>query len=150
MQNPLQILTRSGLAREAGVNLETIRFYENKGLLPAPERNASGYRQYDEADAQRLVFIRRAQNLGFTLREIKELLSLRALPKKSNLAVKQLAEQKIEAITAKIRDLKQMKQALEAISSACDGHGTTSECPILQAMEGRRSTANGCKAGGTK
>ena len=143
MNEPLQTFTRGSLAQVAGVNLETIRFYETKGLLPFPERNASGYRQYDASDAQRLRFIKRAQDLGFTLREIKELLSLRALPKGSNQAVKQLAEEKIEAIAAKIRDLKQMKQALIKISAECDGHGTTSECPILQAMEG----AKGCCAG---
>lgn len=127
-------MTRTALARRAGVNGETIRFYENRGLLPPPERTASGYRQYDGSDASRLAFIKRSQELGFTLDEIKDLLSLHGAPKRSSRRVKALAEAKIEEITARIRDLRRVQSALRTISAGCDGTGTNDECPILRAL----------------
>jgi MerR family transcriptional regulator, copper efflux regulator len=127
-------MTRTALARRAGVNGETIRFYENRGLLPAPERTAAGYRLYSSPDAARLAFIKRSQELGFTLDEIKDLLSLHGTPKKNSGMVKSLAEAKIKEITERIRDLRRMQSALKEISAECDGTGTNDECPILRAL----------------
>lgn len=127
-------MTRTALARRARVNGETIRFYENRGLLPLPTRTASGYRQYDESDAERLAFIKRSQELGFTLDEVKDLLSLHAAPARSSRRVKLLAEAKIEEIASRIRDLRRMQSALRKITEECDGLGTNEQCPILRAL----------------
>lgn len=128
-------ITRKRLAELSGVNPETIRFYEGRGLLPEPERSASGYRQYGETDVRRLAFVRRAQDLGFTLNEIAELLSLQAAPRQSSGKVKTLAEAKINEIALKIRDLKRMRTVLQKIAVRCDGRGTTHSCPILYALD---------------
>lgn len=127
-------MTRTALARRVGVNGETIRFYESRGLLPKPLRTAAGYRQYGGHDAARLAFIKRSQELGFTLGEIKELLSLRAAPKRSSRQVKELAESKVKEIAARIRDLRRVQNALRKISEECDGSATNDECPILRAL----------------
>jgi len=133
------LLTRGQLAKLAGVNLETIRFYESKGLLPKPARSTSGYRLYPREQLRRLGFIRRAQELGFTLNEVKELLSLKASPNRSSLRVKRLAENKISSITEKIRDLRKMLRILEEVTKACDGCGSTSDCPILNVLDGKET-----------
>lgn len=128
-------LTIGKLAQEAAVGVDTIRFYERKGLIDPPSRLASGYRQYPVATSKRIHFIRRAQELGFTLREVKELLSLRNNRKASSQVVKSQTEAKIQEIEDKIRDLKRMKQALARISSSCLGKGDTAHCPILESFE---------------
>jgi Hg(II)-responsive transcriptional regulator len=128
-------LTTGALAREAGVHLETIRFYEKRGLVPEPARNASGYRQYTADAVQRVRFIKRAQELGFTLEEIGELLELRAHPNGRNARVRRLADLKLETVDAKIRDLQRMRKELRALTSACDGRGTVASCPIIAAIE---------------
>lgn len=130
-------LTRGRLARLAGVNPETIRFYETGGILPEPRRSASGYRLYGGDHVRRLAFIKRGQELGFTLGEVKELLSLKASPRRSSLGVKRLAQGKMDSITAKIRDLKKMLRVLSEITEACDGCRTTGDCPILNALDGK-------------
>jgi len=129
-------ITRGVLARRARVHAETIRFYEKKGLLRPQSRSAAGYRQYSTEAVARLRFIKGAQELGFTLAEISELLALRAEPKEENSRVKQLTREKLEMIQKKIRNLQRMKRALTEIAQACDGHGTVEECPIIAAMEG--------------
>ncbi|HMV99465.1 MAG TPA: MerR family DNA-binding protein, partial [Acidobacteriota bacterium] len=126
----------SQLARAAQVNIETVRYYERSGLLPEPKRRQSGYREFSEQDLQRLKFIRRAQELGFSLREIKELLSLRADPGADRAEVKELAESKINDIEQRIRDLMRLKATLQDLSNLCDGHGTTEDCPILHVIDG--------------
>lgn len=128
-------LTTGVLAAKAGLNIETVRFYERSGLIKEPRRSASGYRQYPRSTVTRLRFIKRAQQLGFSLRDIGELLSLRASPQRSNARVKRLAEQKLTVIDGKLRDLQRMREALAALSDACDGHGTVAECPIITAIE---------------
>lgn len=134
--NPKSIkLTRGGLARRVGVSGEAIRFYETRKLLPEPERNASGYRQYSSESVKRVQFIKRAQMLGFTLEEIAELLQLRADPGGSSREVKAVAIEKLVVIDAKIRDLKRMKKSLEVLVNACDGQGPRHDCPILTAIE---------------
>lgn len=128
-------LTIGQLARRADVGVETVRFYEREGLLKEPARSSSGYRQYDEGVVDRLRFIRRAKQLGFTLNEVKELLSLRIDPATTCGDVKSRAEAKVEDIAAKIRTLQRMKRALVKLTKACSGHGAASECPILEALD---------------
>lgn len=128
-------LTIGQVARRAGVGVETVRFYERKGLLAVPDRRASGYRQYDETGVARLRFIRRAKELGFTLHEIKELLSLKLDPATTCSDVKTRAEAKIADIEGKIDTLQRMRQALVTLTKACRGRGKTSDCPILDALD---------------
>lgn len=130
-----QRLTRGRLAREAGVHGETIRFYEKRGLLREPARSAMGYREYPPEVVQRVRFIKRAQELGFTLTEVQELLDLRANRRGGSGAVKAMAREKLTLIERKIRDLERMKTALGGLVEACDGHGPVAACPIIAAME---------------
>ncbi len=128
-------MTRGAVAARAGVHAETVRYYEKRGLLPKPARTASGYRIYTEDDVARIRFIKRAQELGFTLEEIRELLSLRVDPGTDRRAVRRHAAAKLADLEAKIRDLERMRQALSTLVTACDGCGPTSDCPILEAMQ---------------
>ena len=129
-------LTIGQVAKRAGIGVETVRFYEREGLLAEPERRPSGYRQFDEGIVARLRFIRRAKGLGFTLNEIKELLSLKIDPSTTCADVKKRAEAKIADIDAKLDSLRRMMQALVKLTQACGGRGTTSDCPILDALDG--------------
>ena len=113
-------LTVGSLAKQAGVGIETVRFYERRGLLPKPARLSSGYRQYSEQDARRIRFIKRAQELGFTLDEVKELLDLRINPKAKCEDVKQRTDCKIAEIKDKIRDRQRMMGSLNELSEACN------------------------------
>lgn len=128
-------LTIGKVAHSAGIGIETIRFYEKEGLIEPPARTESNYRIYPQRDIVRLRFIKRAKALGFTLKEIKELLSLRHDPAASKEDVKRQTEGKIEDIAHKIRDLTRIKETLEMLDQSCDGHGPISECPILDALE---------------
>jgi MerR family transcriptional regulator, copper efflux regulator len=129
-------LTIGLVARRAGVGVETVRFYERQGLIEEPPRRLSGYREYDDEVVSRLGFIRRAKDLGFTLKEIKELLSLRRDPATSATDVKRQTETKIADIEKKIRSLQKMKRALAKLTSACRCYGTSAECPLLHALDG--------------
>ena len=102
-------LTIGALSRDSGVNLETIRFYERSGLLPAPARSASGYRHYEEVDVRRLRFIRRGRELGFSLDEIRNLLDLAAHPQSPCDAADRMAREHLDAIETRIRDLLSMQ-----------------------------------------
>jgi MerR family transcriptional regulator, copper efflux regulator len=133
-------LTIGLVARRAKVGVETVRFYERQGLIEEPPRRLSGYRQYDDEVVSRLGFIRRAKELGFTLKEIKELLSLRHDPSTSAADVKRRAEAKIADIETKIRTLQRMKKALGKPTSACRGHTTSAECPLLHALDQEESS----------
>jgi Hg(II)-responsive transcriptional regulator len=127
---------RSGeLAKQAQVNPETLRYYEREGLLPEPERTTAGYRVYTAEDVQRVQFIKRAQELGFSLKEIKELLALRLDETRSASVVKSLTEQKIETIQQKIDSLEAMKTALLELSATCSGKGSAHHCPILKSLD---------------
>lgn len=128
-------LTIGKLANAAGVGVETIRFYEREGLLPKPPRKRSGYRQYPSDAVARVLFIRRSKELGFTLKEITELLELRVDPDKGCADVRALAKAKIVDVERKMADLARIKGALEKLARACRGKGPTSECPILDAIE---------------
>jgi MerR family mercuric resistance operon transcriptional regulator len=128
-------LTIGQVAQKAGVGVETVRFYERQGLLEEPARKESGYRQYAEDVVARLRFIKRAKELGFSLKEIKELLALRVDPATTCREVKEQAQAKIADIEGKVRSLLRMKEALVELTRACRGRGPTSECPILDALE---------------
>jgi len=131
----METLTIGKVARLAGIGVETIRFYEREGLIEEPPRRESGYRQYPEDTVHRLRFIRRAKELGFTLKEIKELLALRIEPETTCEDIRRRAEAKIGDIEEKICTLNKMKGALKKLTLACKGRGPVSACPILEAME---------------
>ena len=131
----METVTIGQLARRAQVHVETVRYYERRGLLPQPIRQWSGYRQYSQDDVTRLRFIKHAQRLGFSLKEIAELLSLRVDPDTSCRDVKHRAEAKLADIEEKIRTLEQIKNALKQLVAACRGRGPTTMCPILEALE---------------
>ena len=131
----VKALTIGRLARKAGVNLETVRYYERRGLLPRPPRSASGYRLFPAEAAQRLKFIRRAQELGFSLGEIRELLSLRMSATARRTDVRKRAEAKIAYIDAKIRSLDSMKRTLRKLTNSCEGCGPIAACPILESLD---------------
>ena len=128
------------IARRSGAAVETIRYYEREGLLEQPARSPSGYRRYPPEVVTRLCFIRQAKELGFSLREIKELLSLRVEAGRSCRDVKARAEHKIADVNQRIAALKRMKNALGKLAASCSGRGPTSECPILDALETRELT----------
>jgi Cu(I)-responsive transcriptional regulator len=127
-------LTTGGLARRGGVNLETIRYYERRGLLPKPPRTVSGYRAFAPDAVRSLRFVKRAQALGFSLKEIKELLSLRAAPRARSADVRAQVRRKIDDIERKLRSLAAMKKALLKLVDECSGRGPVSECPILESV----------------
>jgi MerR family copper efflux transcriptional regulator len=139
-------MTVGQVARQAGVGVETVRFYEKNGLLEEPTRRASGYREYDEETVNRLRFIQRAKELGFALSEIRELLSLRCSDQPCN-DVRQRAEAKLAEIEEKVALLLRMKEVLGRLASTCCEQGDKSRCPILEVLEGheegrRRRTAD--------
>ncbi len=131
----MSAITIGKLAKENDVNVETIRFYERKGIMPKPYRSTSGYRLYSDDDLKRLHFILLAKKHGFTLSEIKDLLELRVDPFSTCEEVKTRADQKIMVIEEKIAELQSMKRALTVLASNCHGDGPAGECPILDAFE---------------
>ena len=128
-------LRTAQLASEGGVNVETIRYYERHGLLPKPPRTAGGFRIFSEDSIRRLRFIKHAQELGFSLSEIKELLALRIRPGSSCADVRRKAEAKIANVETKIRNLQAMKKALSKITARCGGEGPATDCSILESMD---------------
>jgi len=133
----MSALTIGKVARQAGVGVETVRFYERQGVIDEPPRRVSGYRQYPPETVARIRFVRRAKELGFTLKEIKELLLLRASTSSRCADVRQRAQVKVEDIRQRIRDLQKMENALKRLMAACSGRGPVTECPILEALEDR-------------
>ncbi len=131
----MQGLTRKQVADHAGVTIEAVRFYEREGLIEEPPRTEANYRKYPEDTIKRIRFIKRAQNLGFTLPEVKELLSLRMSAETTPADIRQRAVAKIEDIESKIQALQSMKRILKEITEACHGVGPLSDCPILEALE---------------
>jgi MerR family copper efflux transcriptional regulator len=124
-------MTTGAVAKRAGVNIDTIRYYERRTLLPKPPRTYAGYRTFTEATVQRLRFIKHAQALGFTLNEVKQLLALRVAAGTTCKDVRKRAEAKVAEIEQKIVSLKAMKQALQELVSACKMNGPASECSFL-------------------
>lgn len=128
-------LTRKQVADTVGVSIEAVRFYEREGLIEAPPRSESNYRQYPPEAIIRIRFIKRAQGLGFSLPEIKELMSLKMTAGTTAADIRQRAVSKIENIESKIQALQNMKRVLKDITDACHGQGALSACPILEALE---------------
>ena len=123
------------VAERGGVNLQTIRYYEREGLLPEPPRLQSGYRMFPDNTVRRIRFIKRAQELGFTLSEIRDLLALRIDKERPSSEVRTLAQAKISNIEAKIRTLNNMKRVLSNLTERCSGCGPSNECPILESID---------------
>ncbi len=128
-------LTISRLAARSGVGVETIRFYERKGLLERPVRPSRGYRKYPPEAAKRIRFVRRAKELGFTLQEVAELLDLRVDAASACADMRTRASAKLEDVTGRIADLQRMAEGLSGLISACDLSVPTTPCPILDALE---------------
>ena len=131
----MKSLTIGKVAQASGVGVETIRFYEREGLLSQPARRQSGYRQYEPDAILKLRFIKQAQRLGFTLREIKELLAMKLDPEAACAQIREGALTKMADIDQRINELKRMKKALAPLIRACDGKGKVDGCPILNAIE---------------
>ena len=132
----MERLTMGRLAKRVEVNPETIRYYEREGLLAAPARLPSGYRIFPEESVQRIRFIKRAQKLGFSLHEIKELLSMRLeLTGRECAAVKRMAAEKIVEVDQKIQALAAMRSVLKQLEEQCPGSGPLSGCPIVESLQ---------------
>ena len=123
------------LANQTDVNIDTIRFYERRGLLPDPERRASGYRIYNADTIDRLRFIVNGKELGFSLAEISDLLTLKVDPDTSCADVKLRADAKISSVREKIESLQNIEKALTKLSNECHGAGPQGDCPIIDALE---------------
>ena len=126
--------TTGEIAEKAGVNVHTVRYYEERDLLPRVPRSGSGYRQFGDRHVTHIRFIQRAQRLGFTLAEIGELLDLRAEGDAGE-EVRGKAEAKIAEVDEKIRDLRRIRGKLTELVEACDHHGDAEDCLVLHALE---------------
>ena len=122
------------LATQAGVAIDTVRYYERQGLLPPPQRRASGYRQYDTQDIARLRFIRRAKDLGFSLQEILDLLQLSGHSQADRAEVRALAQQRLADIERKLHELEAMRATLAQVVGQCSGQGSLAGCPIIDTL----------------
>lgn len=131
----METMTIGQVAQRVGVGVERIRFYERRGLIDEPPRRPSGYRQYPAGAVRRLRFIRRAKDLGFSLREIVELLELRSDAGTHCEDVRSQLEAKIEDVERRIDDLRHVRRALVELASDCELQNPRGECPILDALE---------------
>lgn len=127
------------LAKRCDVNIDTIRYYERQGLMPAPDRLASGYRQYETVDIARLRFVRRSKALGFTLEEIRELLALSDHGDDDMGELKAAAVAKLADIQIRLVELARIRDGLQTLIDACPGHGALAQCPILNALASDQS-----------
>lgn len=123
------------LAQRSGVGIDTVRYYERQGLLPLPERLASGYRRYDRTDIARLRFVRRAKALGFTLGEIRELLALSGRREDDMGGLKAAATGKLADVESRLAELTRIRDGLRTLVASCPGHGALEQCPILNALD---------------
>lgn len=128
----METLGISQLAKQGGVGIDTVRYYERHGLLTPRSRLPSGYRRYGPVELARLRFIRRAQGLGFTLKEIQQLLALSA--QRDVERVKRSAQKKLLDVRARIAALERVRDGLATLIAACPGHGRAADCPILRAL----------------
>lgn len=138
LMNTAGQLTIGRLANRADVGIDTVRFYERRGLLPEPDRTPAGYRLYPESVVDRIRFIRRAKSLGFSLDEINALLDLHDHGGRKS-TVKALTQKKLAEIDARIEDLARIRDALSELDSRCSGHGDVSGCPIIDALTSEES-----------
>ena len=130
----METFTTGQVAEQADVNIHTVRYYEKRGLLPKPPRTSAGYRKYGPEHVAHIRFIRRAQELGFTLEEIDELLGLRAEPG-AGAEVRAKTEEKVEEIDRKLLDLQRIRAKLLELAAACEHHGAPDDCRVLHALE---------------
>ena len=130
----MEKFTIGQLAKKVNVNLETIRYYERRGLLLEPPRNKSGHREYSLEEVKRTEFIKRCQVLGFSLNEISELLSLRVGSGTTCGDVKARVKDKIMEVEKRIADLEKIREALLRMSGKCIGNGPVGQCPILEEL----------------
>lgn len=119
------------LAKSADINIESVRFYERKGLIVQPIKPLEGYRQYPEKTLQRIMFIKRAQRLGFTLDEISDLLAMQTAKCSE---VQELAELKLEDVRARLTDLKRMETVLKSLLNSCKTNPNNADCPIIETL----------------
>lgn len=127
-------MTIGELATAARVNAQTVRYYERRGILAEPPRTDSGYRQYEPEALARLRFIKRAQELGFTLEDIRELLELRVEDPAACPMVQAKTQTKLEKVQRKIRELERMERVLDQLAASCAAREATAECPILEML----------------
>lgn len=127
-------LTIRKLASAAGVNAQTIRYYERSGLFRAAKRTAGGYRQFGPDELRRLLFIRRAQDVGFSLAEIREFLLLRVDDPRSCPAVSRRVEARIDVTEQKIHELQRLLKALKRLRASCVARERTADCPVLEEL----------------
>ncbi|MDP0501184.1 MAG: heavy metal-responsive transcriptional regulator [Verrucomicrobiota bacterium JB022] len=132
----MQRMTIGQLAKETGVTVETLRFYERESLLPEPIRLSNGYRAYAPEAVDRVAFIQRSKALGFSLKEIAELLELRQDDESDAGDYHHLVTEKLHHIEEKIDDLQRLRTALQRLLEACPGEGSASECPIARTLSG--------------
>lgn len=125
-------LTIAGLAAAAGVNVETVRYYQRRGLIPEPPRPLGSVRRYLLADAEQLRFIKRAQAMGFTLAEIEKLLKLRV--RRSCRATRELAVKKLRLVEGRIEELRDLRKELSRLISACDRNSEDTRCPVIERL----------------
>jgi len=133
-------LSTGEIAERAGINVHTVRYYEERDLLPPVPRSAAGHRRFDDEHLAHIRFVKRAQDLGFTLEEIRELLSLRADPDAEE-DLRRTTRSKIQEIEAKIEDLRRIRDTLATLEAACTSRGEADECRVLHALEGRTGPA---------
>ena len=138
MNKPLMI---GDLGRRTGTKVNTIRFYEEVGLLPEPARTASGRRTYGEDDLRRLAFIRHARKLGFGTDMIRSLLNLAAQPEHGCEAARDIAKRHLAEVDARIGSLESLRTELDRMVSGCPGHRPVAQCAILEALSGRQMSA---------
>ena len=129
----MEKFTIGKVAKAADVGVETIRFYEKKGLIVQPQA-AGTYREYPKSVVTRISFIKRAKELGFKLSEIRDLLELADQPAEDRAAVKQIAEAKVESIRTRICELRKAEEILAELVDQCSGEGTVHDCPIIEAF----------------
>jgi Cu(I)-responsive transcriptional regulator len=122
------------LAQRAEVGIDTIRYYEREGVIPAAQRRESGYREYGDGDVSRLRFVRRAKELGFTLPEIRDLLDLTANASSDMALLNRRAQEKLDDVNRRIAELARVRDALKQLVVACPGHGALDACPIMAAL----------------
>ncbi|MEH6470718.1 MAG: heavy metal-responsive transcriptional regulator [Halopseudomonas sp.] len=144
MKSLIKPLRIGQVAKSSGLSVETVRYYEQRGLLHPPHRSPSGYREYSPRVLQQLGFIGRAKTLGFSLAEIGELLQLQITPQADRGQVKQVVLEKLELVEQRIAELQRLKTELLQLSSSCDGHGAVESCPIMTFLQqGDAATAEG-------
>jgi MerR family mercuric resistance operon transcriptional regulator/MerR family gold-responsive transcriptional activator of gol and ges genes len=136
-------VTIGQLAKEVGVNIQTVRYYERRKLLSPTARKPSGYRLYGDDALKRLRFIRNAQSLGFTLKEIAELLALRVSSRTRCGDIQKKAQAKLAQAESKVQDLQALARGLRGLIKACQAGQPTDRCPILQTLEEEKRSHNG-------